>query len=109
MARIDTTSSSIEWAMAELLHNLEKLEKVRKQVQTLGKSEQLKESDVLKLPYLQAIVKETFRLHPPASMLLPHKPEVDVEICSFMVPKKCTNSYQCVGNGKGFKYLDKGE
>ncbi|BAT97792.1 Cytochrome P450 [Vigna angularis] len=86
-AGIDTTSSSIEWAMAELLHNPEKLEKVRKEIQTLGKGEQLKESDILKLPYLQAMVKETFRLHPTAPMLVPHKPEVDVEIGSFMVPR----------------------
>ncbi|KOM24635.1 hypothetical protein LR48_Vigan2377s000100 [Vigna angularis] len=73
--------------MAELLHNPEKLEKVRKEIQTLGKGEQLKESDILKLPYLQAMVKETFRLHPTAPMLVPHKPEVDVEIGSFMVPR----------------------
>lgn len=87
MAGIDTTASSIEWVMAELLHNPEKLEKVRKEVQTLGKGEQVKESDISKLPYLQAVVKETFRLHPPIPMLLPHKPEVNVEICNFMVPK----------------------
>ncbi|QCE02882.1 Cytochrome P450 [Vigna unguiculata] len=87
VAGIDTTASSIEWVMAELLHNPEKLEKVRKEVQTLGKGEQVKESDISKLPYLQAVVKETFRLHPPIPMLLPHKPEVNVEICNFMVPK----------------------
>ncbi|BAT97806.1 hypothetical protein LR48_Vigan07g158600 [Vigna angularis] len=88
VAGVDTTSSSIEWAMAELLRNPEKLEKVREELhQVLVKGEQLEESHISKLPYLQAVVKETFRLHPPIPMLVPHKPEVDVELCDFMVPK----------------------
>ncbi|XP_047149480.1 cytochrome P450 76T24-like [Vigna umbellata] len=88
VAGIDTTSGSIEWAMAELLRNPEKLEKVREELhQVLVKGEQLEESHISKLPYLQAVVKESFRLHPPAPMLVPHKPEVDVELCDFMVPK----------------------
>jgi len=88
VAGVDTTSSSIEWAMAELLRNPEKLEKVREELQqVLVKGEKLEESHISKLPYLQAVVKETFRLHPPAPMLVPHKTEVDVELCDFMVPK----------------------
>lgn len=88
MAGIDTTSSTIEWAMAELLRNPEKLEIVRKELQqVLAKGEQLEESHISNLAYLQAVVKETFRLHPPTPMLLPHKSEVDIELCGFMVPK----------------------
>ncbi|CAJ1949888.1 unnamed protein product [Sphenostylis stenocarpa] len=88
VAGIDTTSSSIEWAMSELLRNPEKLEKVRKELQqVLVKGEQLEESHISKLPFLQAVVKETFRLHPPVPLLVPHKSEVDIELCDFMVPK----------------------
>ncbi|KAG4400552.1 hypothetical protein GLYMA_07G083000v4 [Glycine max] len=88
VAGIDTTSSTIEWVMAELLRNPEKLEKVRQELQqVLAKGEQLEESHISNLPYLQAVVKETFRLHPPTPMLLPHKSEVDIELCGFMVPK----------------------
>ena len=89
MAGIDTTSSTIEWAMAELLHNPKKLEKVRKKLQqVLGKGEQqLEEARVLELPFLRAVVKETLRLHPPAPFLVPHKSENDVELCGYMVPK----------------------
>lgn len=88
MAGIDTTSSTIEWAMTELLCNQEKLEKVQKEFQhILVKGEQLEESHISKLPYLQAVVKETFRLHPPAPLLVPRKSDVDVEISGFMVPK----------------------
>ncbi|KAK7390086.1 hypothetical protein VNO78_25385 [Psophocarpus tetragonolobus] len=85
VAGIDTTSSSIEWAMTELLRNPEKVRKELQQVFT--KNEQLKESHISKLPYLQAVIKETFRLHPPVPMLVPRKSKVDVELCGFMIPK----------------------
>ncbi|XP_059432212.1 cytochrome P450 76T24-like [Corylus avellana] len=86
-AGIDTTSSTVEWAMTELLHSPEKMVKARKELEeVLGKDRLVQESDILKLPYLQAIVKETFRLHPPAPFLVPHKAEADVEMCGFTVP-----------------------
>ncbi|KAL1369022.1 cytochrome P450 76T24-like [Arachis hypogaea] len=88
VAGVDTTSITIEWAMAELLRNPEKLEKVRNELQhVLGKNEQLEEKHISKLPFLKAVVKETFRLHPPAPLLVPHKAQEDVELCGFIVPK----------------------
>ncbi|KAL2337425.1 hypothetical protein Fmac_011871 [Flemingia macrophylla] len=88
VAGIDTTSSSIEWAMTELLRNPKKLDKVRKEIQQiLVKGQHIEESHISKLPYLQSVVKETFRLHPPLPTLLPRKSEVDFELCGFMVPK----------------------
>ncbi|KAK9177380.1 hypothetical protein WN944_029402 [Citrus x changshan-huyou] len=45
------------------------------------------QSDITRLPYLQAIVKETFRLHPAVPLLIPRKASEDVEIAGFTVPK----------------------
>ncbi|XP_061348050.1 geraniol 8-hydroxylase-like [Gastrolobium bilobum] len=88
IAGIDTTSTTIEWAMTELVRNREKLEKVRKELQeVLVKGEQLEESHISKLPFLQAVVKETLRLHPPTPFLVPQTPEVDAELCGYTVPK----------------------
>ncbi|XP_057980160.1 cytochrome P450 76T24-like [Malania oleifera] len=88
LAGIDTCSSMLEWAMAELLHNPEKLAKARAELQeVLGKEGQIQESNISKLPYLQAVVKETLRLHPPGPLLLPHKAKANVEIYGFEVPK----------------------
>ncbi|KAK2650502.1 hypothetical protein Ddye_017991 [Dipteronia dyeriana] len=84
----DTTSSTVEWSMAELLHKQEKLIKAHTELrQVLGKDWLVQEFNIAKLPYLQAITKETLRLHPPAPFLIPHKAETEVEISSYMVPK----------------------
>ncbi|MFS8027245.1 putative cytochrome P450 [Helianthus anomalus] len=45
------------------------------------------ESDVPNVPYLQAFIKETLRLHPPVTFLVPHKAITEVEIKGHMVPK----------------------
>lgn len=51
--------------MAELLCSPEDLSKARLEMeQTIGKGNPIEESDINRLPYLQAAVKETFRLHP---------------------------------------------
>ncbi|KAL0404973.1 UNVERIFIED_CONTAM: 3,9-dihydroxypterocarpan 6A-monooxygenase [Sesamum radiatum] len=61
----DTTSVAIQWAMAELLNHPSALKKLQNEIDTVvGLSRLVDESDVPNLPYLQAVVKETLRLHP---------------------------------------------
>ncbi|PHT39381.1 Geraniol 8-hydroxylase [Capsicum baccatum] len=50
-----------------------------------GKS--IEEVDVSRLPYLQCIIKETLRMHPPSQFLGPRKVERDVELCGYIIPK----------------------
>ncbi|CAI9101620.1 OLC1v1038988C1 [Oldenlandia corymbosa var. corymbosa] len=88
VAGIDTTSGTVEWAMAELLCNPETIEKAREELKrVIGGKGLVQESDISRLPYLQAIVKETFRLHPTAPLLVPHKSSEDVEINGYTIPK----------------------
>nr|AKH61554.1 CYP76AD4/P450 tyrosinase fusion protein [Expression vector pWCD2112] len=87
-AGTDTTSSTLEWVMAELIRNPEMMAKAQDEIeQVLGKDRQIQESDIIKLPYLQAIIKETLRLHPPTVFLLPRKADTDVELYGYIVPK----------------------
>ncbi|CAL5371105.1 unnamed protein product [Camellia sinensis] len=87
-AGTDTTSNTVEWAMAELLQNPETLKKAKAELeQTIGKGKLVEESDISRLPYLQAIVKETSRIHPPVPFLIPRKVETDVEVCGYIVPQ----------------------
>lgn len=56
----------MQWAMAELLNHPEAFHKVRKEIESVtGNVRLVEESDIPNLPYLQAVVKETLRLHPP--------------------------------------------
>ncbi|KAI3444656.1 hypothetical protein Pfo_001321 [Paulownia fortunei] len=88
VAGTDTTSGTVEWAMAELLRKPVKMSRVRGEItDIIGKNQIIQESDIPRLPYLQAVVKETFRLHPAAPFLVPHKAEADVEINGYTVPK----------------------
>ncbi|KAL9242861.1 hypothetical protein vseg_016819 [Gypsophila vaccaria] len=87
-AGTDTTTTTLEWAMSELLRDPEKLKKAQAELhQVIGKGNPLEEQDVTRLPYLQAIVKETFRLHPPVPLLLPRKMNSDVKLFNYTVPK----------------------
>lgn len=74
--------------MAELLRNPDKLAKAQAEIRKLVLEKRVvEEADIPRLPYLQAVVKETFRLHPVAPLLLPRKAQQEVEIASFTIPK----------------------
>nr|XP_010920219.1 geraniol 8-hydroxylase [Elaeis guineensis] len=88
VAGTDTNSSTVEWAMTELLRNPRCMAKARDEVaRVIGREKEVEESDIGRLPYLRAVVKETFRLHPPAPFLLPRKVESTVELHGYTVPK----------------------
>ena len=72
IAGSDSSSTTIEWAMTELLRSSTSLEKVRREVaEAMGDSqkERVEESDIVRMPFLKAVVKETLRLHPPGALL----------------------------------------
>ncbi|KAK4743886.1 hypothetical protein SAY87_010198 [Trapa incisa] len=88
LASTDTISTTFEWAMAELLRHPDKLSRAQAELeQVSGRGNPIEESDIPRLPYLDAIIKETFRLHPTAPLLLPHKAEEETELCGFTVQK----------------------
>jgi len=88
MAGSETTSSIIEWAMTELLRNRECLEKVKSELDgVVGNGREIEESDIDNLPYLQAVVKETLRLHPPIPLLVPRKAIKETQFMGYDIPK----------------------
>ncbi|KAJ0087330.1 hypothetical protein Patl1_06872 [Pistacia atlantica] len=86
-AATDTTAMAAEWALAELINNPNVLEKAQGEIdQVVGKSRLIQESDLPNLPYLQAIIKENFRLHPPIPMLA-RKSIEDCQIGKYTIPE----------------------
>ena len=84
----DTSSSTVEWAMTELLQSPASMAKACDELATvIGSRGSIEESDIGRLPYLQAVVKETFRLHPPAPLLLPRHTQADTKIMGYTIPQ----------------------
>ncbi|KAJ0099626.1 hypothetical protein Patl1_20625 [Pistacia atlantica] len=85
--------------MAELINRPEVFKKLRDEIElVVGFSRLVKESDVQKLPYLQAIVKESLRLHPPAPIVF-RECITDCKIKGFDVKAKTKTL------GQDFRYL----
>jgi cytochrome P450 len=69
-AGTDSAAIAIEWALAELINQPELLRRAQKELdEIVGKDRLVKEADCQNLPFIQAIIKETFRLHPPIPLL----------------------------------------
>uniref|UniRef100_A0AAT9USH7 Iridoid oxidase n=1 Tax=Mitragyna speciosa TaxID=170351 RepID=A0AAT9USH7_9GENT len=84
----ETTSISIEWGFTELLRNPHAFKKVREEIdRVVGVNRMVEESDMENLPYLQAVVKETLRLHPALPLLLPRNTMEDTEYMGYVIPK----------------------
>ncbi|KAI3690366.1 hypothetical protein L2E82_48384 [Cichorium intybus] len=87
IAGTDTASNTITWAMTELFLNPDMLSRVREEVsQIVGDDRKIKEAKILDLPYLDAVIKETMRLHLAAPLLAPHKTETQVKLGNYIVP-----------------------
>ncbi|KAG6382612.1 hypothetical protein SASPL_157710 [Salvia splendens] len=68
----DMTQSTVEWAMTEVLANPKKMTNAKNELSSvIGEKKQTEESDISRLTYLQALIKETLRLHPPGPFLVP--------------------------------------
>jgi cytochrome P450 len=89
-AGTDTTSTGLQWIMAELVKNPAIQQKLYHEIEaaTTGEDkEEVSEEDVHKMPYLKAVVLEGLRKHPPAHFVLPHKAAEDMEIGGYLIPK----------------------
>ncbi|XP_023736082.1 7-ethoxycoumarin O-deethylase [Lactuca sativa] len=88
VAGTDTTSSTLEWAMTEVLRNPHTMEKAKLELeQCIGKGKLVEENDLSRLPYLSSIMKETLRIHPPIPFLVPRKVDNELKINGYTIPK----------------------
>ncbi|XP_030532044.1 cytochrome P450 81E8-like [Rhodamnia argentea] len=88
IAGTDTSSITLEWIMANLLNNPDKLKKAQDEIDSLiGHDRLVEESDVSKLPYLQCIIFETLRLNTTAPLLIPHASSDDCTIGGYFIPR----------------------
>ncbi|KAF2307817.1 hypothetical protein GH714_032069 [Hevea brasiliensis] len=87
-AGTDTSAITTEWALAELINHPDIMKKAREEIDSgIGKSRLVEESDIPKLPYLQAIVKETLRLHPTGPLIVRESTE-NCSINGYEIPAR---------------------
>ncbi|MCE3216941.1 hypothetical protein HAX54_009585 [Datura stramonium] len=66
----DTVAILLEWILARMVLHPDIQAKVQREIdQVVGTDRAVSDSDLPNLPYLQAIVKETLRVHPPGPLL----------------------------------------
>ncbi|VAH12403.1 unnamed protein product [Triticum turgidum subsp. durum] len=88
-----TTSTTLAWAMSELGRSPEIMAKAQQEVwEILGEGRSvMTNNDLVKLQYMQMVIKETLRLHPPIS-LIPRSAREDCTVMGYDIPKG-TNIY----------------
>ena len=79
---------TLTWAISLMLNNLHVLRKAQEELdKCVGRNRQVTESDLSKLIYLHAIVKETLRLYPPAPLSGPREFTQDCIVGGYHVKK----------------------
>lgn len=88
-AGTDTTFITLDWGMTELITNPKVMKKAQDEVRrVVGERSAVLESDLHQLHYLKAVIKEIFRLHPPAPVLVPRESMEEVIIEGYEIPSK---------------------
>lgn len=93
-AATDTTFTTLEWAMAELINHPPVMRKLQCEIRaavgvpgTSGGAE-VTEDHLGELRLLRAVVKETLRLHAPVPLLVPRETVEDTELLGYRVPAR---------------------
>ncbi|XP_050208681.1 cytochrome P450 77A1-like [Mercurialis annua] len=87
VAGIDTSTSVLQWIFLELVLNQDIQEKVYMEIiDSVGKNGLITEETVEKWPYLNAVVKESLRLHSPAHFTLSHAATEETELGGYKIP-----------------------
>lgn len=82
----DTTATAVEWGIAQLIANPEVQEKLYKEIKLTVGDRKVDEKDADNMPYLQAVVKELLRKHPPTYFLLTHAATEPTTLAGYDIP-----------------------
>ncbi|GKU90067.1 hypothetical protein SLEP1_g4111 [Rubroshorea leprosula] len=89
VAGTDTSAAAVIWAMTFLMKHPGVMKKAQEEVRNLiGNRGIVNEDDIERLPYLKAVVKETFRLQTVVPLLVPRETIRSCNLGGYEIPAK---------------------
>ncbi|XP_059307670.1 cytochrome P450 77A1 isoform X1 [Lycium ferocissimum] len=82
----DTTATALEWAIGRLIENPSIQDKMYEEIKKVVGDKKVDENDMEKMPYLNAVVKELLRKHPPTYFTLTHTVTEPVKLGEYDIP-----------------------
>ncbi|KAM3201001.1 Cytochrome 77A2 [Capsicum annuum] len=82
----DTTATALEWAIGRLIENPSIQNKMYEEIKTIVGDKKVDENDIERMPYLNAVVKELLRKHPPTYFTLTHTVTEPVKLGGYDIP-----------------------
>ncbi|KAL6525294.1 hypothetical protein OROMI_030887 [Orobanche minor] len=85
----DTTATTLEWTINEIIIHPHIIEKAKEELnRVIGRNRWVEENDFSRLPYIDAIIMESMRLHPLATLLAPHCAIEDCNVAGYDISKE---------------------
>ncbi len=88
LAGHETTANALSWTWMLLAQNPEAEAKLHEELQSVLQGRSPTMQDLDKLPYTNAVIKESMRLYPPVALLGRESTE-DVTVGDYLIPKDC--------------------
>ncbi|KAJ4720961.1 Cytochrome P450 [Melia azedarach] len=107
-AGTDTTSTALQWVMANLVKYPAIQEKLFAEIKgVMGDAErEVKEEYLQKMPYLKAVILESLRRHPPVYFVAPHAVTEGIVFGGFLFPKNASINFGLAEIGLDSKLWD---
>ncbi|CAN6177469.1 unnamed protein product [Urochloa humidicola] len=94
-ASVKTTTTALEWIMAHLVLHQDIQQKIRSDIARRASSKGRR-----RRPFVEAVVLETLRLHPPAHYLLAHATDKDVTLGKYVIPEGSIVNFDVASIGR---------
>jgi cytochrome P450 len=106
----ETSSTTVDWAMSEMIKNPRVMKKAQDEVrEVFNRRGSIDEIGLNEMEYLKLVIKEILRLHTPAPLLLPRECRESCEINGYGIPLKTKVLVNAWAIGRDSRYWSEPE